>query len=229
LNLTLIGDCHGKIPELQRIFAQQHPDAICIVIGDVGFGFREIPDFGPNRKSFRGNHDDPAKAKSHPSSLGDWGFLGEPGTELGEVFFLAGANSIDAAGRIPGRSWWADEELSRDELEAALGEYVKRKPRVVITHEAPFRLHPLLCAKAILKDRSCAGWGEPRGNPTAFALDEMLQYHQPDIWVFGHWHSNIKFKHQKTWFVCVDELSAYRINLSDKKDIGHWVSTYQGH
>lgn len=199
--IVLVGDAHGKFDKLAEV-CDNFADRTILVIGDVGLGFPRQPPgdpLPPNVFHFRGNHDNPIVCKAHPRFTMDYGMWKG-------LFIVGGAASIDAKWRTPGISWWADEQLSRDDFELATEAYAKAKPRVVVTHEAPFRFHKLLAAGARLKDPNTEGWGEPKGNATAFALDDMLRIHQPETWICGHWHQSLEYSHKEMRFICLDEL-----------------------
>lgn len=205
--IALIGDVHGKIPEYLKIRAQYKRS---LQIGDMGLGFPGIS--FPHKKGhsfIRGNHDDPEASRSHKSYAKDYGMWEG-------IFLVAGADSIDKTYRTPGLSWWADEQLNREDMELMTEEYAKAKPDFVVTHEAPFRLHSFLKEAAAIRDPNTAAWGPSKGNSTAFALDDLFTIHKPKVWVFGHWHCDLTFnlkKSLKTVFVCVDELSVYELEL----------------
>ncbi len=210
---VLCGDVHGKWNKLFSICEKHqeqphHPDTPLLVIGDMGIGFggRLDPELPVNCYFFRGNHDNPTICKAHPKYAVDWGMWNG-------MFIVAGGDSVDKKWRCAGYDWWADEQLNREELELMLVDYEKAKPRIVVTHEAPFRLHNLMAAAARLRDPDTERWGEPRGNSTAFALDSMLKVHRPEMWFFGHWHTSLSVLLHGTRFRCLDELEIEEITL----------------
>jgi hypothetical protein len=207
--ITIIGDVHGKTTEYKKMLEQRFKDQRTIQVGDMGFGFSRNPEgMSPmpmNHRWFRGNHDKPELCRAHPNYLGDWGYLEEE-----KMFFLAGAFSIDRVWRVPGVTWWPDEELSSEELQKAYELYVEKKPRVVISHEAPSK-----AAKLMLYDLSgeyFAAKGECSMSRTAEALQRMLDAWAPIEWVFGHYHVDKTFTWGCTKFTCVNELSTYELN-----------------
>ena len=172
-------------------------------IGDFGFGFKnekgwiseQLPEM-PAHKFMRGNHDDPAACRSHPNYLGDVGYIPEM-----DMFYLGGGFSIDYARRTPGVTWWRDEELPYDDLTKAYELYADSKPRIVVTHECPTEA----------KDFAL-GPRPPYGNikyssRTERALQMMFATHQPDEWVFGHYHRKAEQVIDGTKFVVLNELS----------------------
>jgi len=166
-------------------------------IADGKLRGREWPD--PSKhKFFRGNHDNPNLVKDLPSYLGDYGYL-----EAQQLFWLAGAWSIDRIYRVPDVSWWHDEELSMEELTTALALYEKVKPRVVITHEAP------TVAKELLLDAH-GMHNIGHSSHTEKCLQFMFEAHQPELWVFGHFHkrwtAEVMGSTGLTQFECLDEM-----------------------
>lgn len=208
MSITLIGDAHGHMHELQGI--QRHiSKGRSIQLGDVGFGFREIPEFGSQHKFIRGNHDDPAKAAAHPQYLGDFGYLPED-----DLFYVSGAFSIDWVMRTEGRSWWREEELSPARLQEAIDLYKQVKPGRVISHECPSKAN-----EALLKDLLGAYFyekGALKKSRTCQALQRMFEIHEPGIWIFGHYHITKQFKIGRTTFQCLAELATFE--LSTPKD-----------
>jgi hypothetical protein len=189
-SIIIIGDIHGHTKQYQKFLRQNFdPDQRSIQIGDMGIGFsgvglHEMPD---NHKWFRGNHDDPAKCRQNKNYLGDYGYLPED-----KLFYLAGAYSIDRAYRTIGISWWADEELSYKELGEAVDLYRQVKPRFVLSHEAPAN-----AAKTLLLGLTGPYFSAKMGcsmSRTAEALQLMLDSHQPEQWIFGHYHVDKEFQ-----------------------------------
>ena len=54
---------------------------------------------------------------------------------------------------------------------------------------------------------------------TSQTLQSMLEFHQPEEWVFGHYHVDKTFFLQgcRTKFTCVAELSQYELKTDDKQ------------
>jgi len=127
-----------------------------------------------NHRFIRGNHDSPEVCRNHPNWIPDGQFEND-------MFFLGGAFSIDWQMRMPGVSWWEDEELSIVELNAMIDKFESLKPKIVVTHDCPTKFAMLLKSHH-MDDKS----------RTRAALDTMLEIHKPDLWVFGHpYPSNI--------------------------------------
>lgn len=116
-----------------------------------------------------------------------------------DIFFIRGAQSVDRAYRVPGVSWWPDEQLTIAQLEEAVELYREVKPDFVISHECPYVVHEAF--PALLG----AGWGG-KGvvrNTTAQALEAMWQCHRPKLWVFAHYHKPLWAKLNETTFICL--------------------------
>lgn len=207
--ITLVGDVHGKIDQYQHILEGRIEPVI--QLGDMGVGFSgtPVPRFAEKDKFIRGNHDSPSHARSHPNYLGDYGYLPKYG-----IFYLGGAYSIDYeirqywmnSGSSP--CWWSDEELPMDQLSIAMSLYLSAKPRIVVSHEAPsiagvFLLHAMM---ARLYKMDCTK------SRTAQMLQRMFEAHQPDLWVFGHYHFSKDFKLDNTRFLCLNELEDFTLD-----------------
>lgn len=177
----------------------------------MGCGFKDsnIPRFSENHKFIRGNHDSPSHARSHPNYLGDYGYLHKYG-----IFYLGGAYSIDYeirqywmnTGSSP--CWWSDEELPMDQLSIAMSLYLSAKPKIVISHECPSLAGIYLLTLMGTRNYKM-GCTSSR---TAQIMQRMLEAHQPDLWVFGHYHDTRSFKLDNTRFLCLNELDTFTLD-----------------
>lgn len=198
---TLIGDCHGKIGQLLPILAKHSNDTV-LQLGDMGLGFRGVylPSLHKDFGFIRGNHDSPDLCRQHPNYAGEFGVWKD-------WFVIGGAYSIDWMHRVPGTSWWFNEELSTEQLELCLEQYKAAKPRFVASHEAPASIGQMLLDDGGFRIYK-SGCMSSR---TAQYLDRMLNHHAPELWFFGHYHRNWQVKLGDTTFVCLDELSTRTI------------------
>jgi hypothetical protein len=204
--ITVIGDVHGYTKTYQKWLRDNlDPDSRSIQIGDMGLGFAAVglpapgqPPLGDSHKFFRGNHDSPERCRVHKNYLGDYGYL-----DGDKLFWVAGAWSIDRAWRTEGVSWWAEEELSYNELGKVIDLYIQVKPRFVLSHEAPAKAANILLANLLgpyfLAKGGCAN------SRTAQALEAMLSIHAPEKWIFGHYHIDKEFHVPgfDTKFICL--------------------------
>lgn len=203
--ITLIGDVHGKVNLLQDIHASLPEGQRSIQLGDMGFGFTPVPDFGEQHKFIRGNHDDPAAAKAHKNYLGDYGYLADD-----DLFYISSASSIDREWRVEGVSWWPDEELSMADLNSAIDLYTESRPEIVISHECPTVANMKLLAE--LQGPYFAAKGGLQSSRTCQAMQEMFNIFAPRLWIFGHYHVNKTFELRGTNFTCLSELSTMELS-----------------
>lgn len=214
-----IGDVHGKYKQYKRILKEANAEGIqTIQVGDMGVGFKRYlygeDVFYPNppydvmvkgdHKFIRGNHDNPEVCRKHTQWISD-------GATINDVMFVGGALSIDAAYRTEGYTWWRDEELTYDELDQIFLKYQEFKPRVMITHECPEEVACRLSNVHKLDIPSV----------TRQAFDNYLADHQPEIWVFGHWHTSFDQEWKGTRFICLNELETVDldVDISTEPDI----------
>lgn len=187
--IRFIGDIHGRDDLYARALVGCETS---LQVGDFGFGFVRDGSLawwptGPNHRMIRGNHDDPDRAEVHPSFV-------HSGYEAPGTFYVNGGFSIDRQWRIPGVSWWADEEHSDQDLQTLFEMYARYRPVRVVSHEGP--------ATAVAELFSPSPFSPSR---TSLALDRMLQVHQPREWIFGHWHKRRDQVLRKTRFICLEE------------------------
>jgi Calcineurin-like phosphoesterase len=228
--MIYIGDTHGKTSQLEWML--RHNPKLqgkrSFQLGDMGLGFKGVTLRQFERERFlfiRGNHDNPQFCAAHPNYAGEYGYL-----EDENLFFLGGAWSIDAAWRIPGISWWPDEEQSPEALNAAFQLYVKSKPRIVATHETPTSAAITMLNGLMMPKRTESGYTDAtreKGEDyeyykaklgcaetrTSQYLQQMFDAHQPEHWVFGHYHVRRDFTIKGTQFHCLPELATLEVNL----------------
>jgi Calcineurin-like phosphoesterase len=221
MRINFIGDVHGHTDRYQKMLRRKFAGQRTFQLGDMGVGFptpKGRPGSpsgglhphimgGGNHRWIRGNHDNPAVART----LTDRGYAGDIGYDSPtEMFWVGGAFSIDRDWRIPGINWWEDEELSYSELQRAIDIYMTVKPKIVASHEAPSEVGKYLLMQLAVGFRpeklNCSM------SRTAEALQAMFDYHRPQEWVFGHYHIDKSFVWKGTKFTCVNELSSYTIS-----------------
>lgn len=195
---TAIGDVHGYYDRYANIARDRD---YTLQIGDLGFKYGCLEDLDPERhKIVAGNHDNYDILPSLPHYLGDWGFHTLGGTEF---FFLRGAYSIDRDSRTIGLDWWSQEEIPIEAFMEARTFYRELKPKIVITHTCPESLAP-----AFLNPRYSH---RVHVTKTGWMLDELFNSHQPELWVFGHFHMSKTIMEGRTRFTCLDELETLDI------------------
>lgn len=192
--MRFIGDIHGDVLGGYMPLIAGAKESV--QVGDFGIGFLDDYDIiddlhqSGQHKFIRGNHDDPELCKE---CLG-WIEDGTYDTDR-SIMYVGGAWSIDWRLRTPGYTWWLDEELDDDKFQDIMDEYVKHKPRVMVTHDAP---------ESISFNMFIEGKGKPWFRTrTGEWLERMWQEHQPEVWLFGHWHLDRDEVVNDTRFVCL--------------------------
>lgn len=204
--VRIIGDVHGKIDEYKKITEDCN---YSIQIGDIGFKkewdrvANEIS--GGKHKIIAGNHDDYNTLVHVENYLGDFG--GDISTFEIPFFYVRGAYSLDNKYRTMDIDIWPEkEEISYSLLGTAIKVYERVKPEIVISHDAP---------KPVTMEMFNPIYHYP--SRTVQALDQMLEIHQPKLWIFGHWHITSYKKINDTMFICLGELEF--IDYDETKDV----------
>lgn len=209
--MLIIGDVHGKISQLGKIYQQKKPKS-SIILGDLGFKKEHdwflnnvygnsltAKRFGysGSHKVLFGNHDDYAYLHC-PHSLSDFGSINN------EIGFVRGAESIDKVKRTIGYDYWEEEEINQKEEDTLLSWYEKLRPRIMLSHDAP-----IIANKEMfdIENRSF----------TAHLLQKMWEIHQPEFWIFGHHHKSITMHISSTAFICLGELETLEILMEPKE------------
>jgi hypothetical protein len=191
MSLTVIGDAHGQYDRYVKIARKRD---FTVQIGDLGFRYECLKNLeGDNHKVVGGNHDNYDIIANWPHYLGDFGNFSLGGVDF---FFYRGAYSIDRQYRTIGLDWWPDEQVKIEGFMEARELYRKTKPSVVLTHDCPESISPLLLPPGAQIYQNQTGW----------ALQEFFNIHQPNKWIFGHYHVSKKMVVKGTEFVCLDEL-----------------------
>lgn len=203
--LCIVGDIHGEFRELAwTIDQKKFEDTAFIVAGDFGLGFykkgyyeREYQHIKKKLESgnncilgLRGNHDDP-EYYNPESEL----FLNYPVfkalpdyTRLTwgdrEILVIGGATSTDKDWRIAEMSkkpekklWWEDERPIKDFSR------VEIKEDIIISHEAPLNIGPVLMRTSNLDLETYRNIIEDREY-----LGKVLKESRPSRYYFGHYH-----------------------------------------
>lgn len=195
-----IGDIHGNWNDYLLVTEPIRHDSV--QVGDFGIGFNgpywhdrvnEYHSTHTQRHRFiRGNHDFPMQCRTEMH-----GYIPD-GTVENDVMYIGGAWSIDLHRRTNGVDWWPDEELTDREFSELQSIYETAKPRVVVTHDCPTLIAYYLFVRAGLtfsKNIHLTRTGE--------ALQKMFEAHQPEHWIFGHWHYTKSMVLNGTKFQCL--------------------------
>jgi predicted phosphodiesterase len=212
--IRFIGDVHGKYKWYKNILKESpHPT---VQVGDMGVGFVRYSPFSDREqylsnppydlmvehkaRFIRGNHDNPSVCKKHTQWIPD-------GHVEGDMMFVGGAVSIDRAYRTEGIDYWSDEELSWNELEEIRKKYIEYRPRIMVTHECPQTIAEEVCRQA----NRGVKLDPQHSSRTRQTFAAMWAEHQPEYWIFGHWHHPIDLKLNGTNFICLAELETIDI------------------
>ena len=194
--ITLIGDAHGQYDRYVKMARKRD---FTVQIGDLGFKYGCLDNLDPEKhKIVGGNHDNYSIIGQFPHYLGDYGNCSLGGTDF---FFYRGAYSIDRQFRTIGIDWWPEEQVKIEVFMEARELYRQTKPRVVVTHDCPESLTPELLPPGSTLYQNTTGW----------ALQELLNIHEPEFWFFGHYHVSKSIKRGCTNFVCINELETVEI------------------
>jgi len=211
--IYITGDTHGNFERISNFCTRMHtkPSDIMIILGDAGInfygGWRD-----QKKKEFisalpitlfciHGNHEQrPATLPSYTEQEWRGGtiyvekqFPSILFAKDGEVYDLngmqaiaiGGAFSIDWMYRIPGRSWWPDEQPSKETkalVERKL-ENLGWKVDVVLSHTVPLKYEPVEVFLPGIDqskvDKATEEWLD--------SIEDRLHYGK---WYAGHYHTN---------------------------------------
>jgi len=210
MKVRFVGDVHGHWNQYRDLLYRDPTNKEIlhsIQVGDMGMGFTSHSEWAPdsalafekkfkngNHRFIRGNHDNPKEVRKCSKWIQD-GLIET--TNLGnKIMYIGGAWSIDWQWRTVGVDWWDDEELSMADLEIFITRYKENRPSVMVTHTAPIGIPAGPMGIRIYGN----------GARTEHALQHMLEFHRPKIWIFGHWHKHFDQTIDGTRFICLNEL-----------------------
>ena len=222
-HLQIISDVHGKMDKFIPMLDNAKYN---IQLGDLGFNYNALRDIPKNKlRWFSGNHDNMYDYYQQKHSLGDYGSVKYAGFNF---FFVRGAFSIDHQDRRlyhdlngidkVGRVWYEEEQLNLEAMNYCYDNYDQVRPKVVLTHTCPREVSRIMGNPQIL-----INYGY---NPETFTtnsqelLQSMFELHQPNVWIFGHFHQDFVLYHEGTTFICRKELGNL---IFDKNGVGNFL------
>lgn len=209
--IVFIGDTHGyfnAIKTIQNKFPD--PNTIFIQVGDFGF-WPELAGKWERERSDRpvyfidGNHDYlpgliPVK---EVKEVWPGAFYIPRGTVLTldnkKLAFMGGAASVDKARRVPGMDWFAEELITKydidqlvDNLSKGSNPYDLEKVDMFVTHTPP---NDCIQANFDTKELSYMfGLPESWRDPSAFHIEALsLRLGNPPL-ICGHMHRSVKWR-----------------------------------
>jgi hypothetical protein len=193
---VIISDVHYEMERYLKIVNSLPKDVSSIQIGDLLIGLpnsKELPELPYRHKFLRGNHDCPKLAKEHPNYLGDYGCIED------KLFYVSGCMSPDYRRRTEGKDWWPDEQLNHATFWNVLKLYEKKKPKIVVTHEAPHILSKVL--------------GHGNSSLTQHIFEMMTEIHKPEQWIVGHFHRKFNKILKGIQFKVLPFLGTYELEI----------------
>jgi len=211
--VRFVEDIHGNYEQYKTLVEGAD---LSIQVGDFGMGFDHHEDQemykwqedNPQHWFIRGNHDDPAICGANLNYLGDYGTFHNDG--LPPIFYIGGAWSIDYYWRTPNVNWWEEEELTQEQFDHAEKLYLRAKPEIVVSHDAPVGVPTRM---NILNPT----FGPEGTTRTSYRLRQMFEQHRPKWWFFGHWHRSGELNHVGTTFKCLAEFETCDFDLKGMK------------
>jgi len=227
--IYLTGDTHGNFQRIAHFCARMNtkPSDIMIILGDAGINFyggwrdhhkkKYISALPITLFCIHGNHEQrPATIPSYIEQKWHGGtvYVEEQFPSIlfakdGEIYNLngmqaiaiGGAYSIDWMLRIPGRSWWPDEQPSdkvKTQVEQTLDQ-LGWKVDVVLSHTVPLKYEPVEVFLPGIEqsnvDKSTEQWLD--------SIECQLQYGK---WYAGHYHTEKKVDRMQILFEDYDVL-----------------------
>lgn len=192
--IRFIGDVHQLYPQYFNLINDNKVD-YSVALGDIGFDYHVLKSIDINKhRCLAGNHDNYDVISAYPIFLGDYGVYKCSNTSM---FYIRGGYSIDRQYRTPHKSWWPQEQLNYNQTNAALKEYKQNKPYLMISHECPSEILPLIFTTVFPPSY------------TAKLLQSCFEYYKPNMWIFGHMHKSFRIQYKNTQFIGLNELEVY--------------------
>ena len=191
--MYIISDIHGDVNTFLKLMSKKpFQEKEVVLLGDVGYGF---PDFDVERFNdyllrnprirfyiIQGNHDN-AECMGVPIANVRY-ITTKTGSIVhyidgNSVIMIPGALSYDKNMRVPGVSWWANEQMSDEQLATAIE--LAKTCDIILTHDAPLQQY-------------FAFFTETKTSQTNRALDtllmELIRTQHKTLWLHGHLHEN---------------------------------------
>lgn len=196
--LYLIGDVHGQCGGRTYV-SLTDKFSPTVQLGDLDISpYHYLADVdSAQHRVLLGNHEDFPSAQEWPHFLPRWGSAVLGGLDC---FFISGAFSIDRDLRLPGRDWFEEEELTREQAEQCFKDFnaLPSRPQLLLSHTAPAFLSEILC-----REQGWTSYHASRTDQLLQAIWESESCKLPLWWFFGHHHVAREFKCGSFTFRCV--------------------------
>lgn len=196
--ICLIGDVHGHVRNYKDIIDDFNGHTI--QLGDFGFKmehdwFLKYIDYSKNKILF-GNHEYWPYISNKLYTFGYYSY-----DKKNDIMLIAGGLSIDKDFRTIGVDYFSEEEMSYKFTMRCLNLYKKFKPRIVLSHSAPLEIYDFLNFTKIYN------------SSTSVLLSELFNCHEPEQWIFAHYHKSLSVTIKKTKFIGLNTLETYVLNI----------------
>ena len=191
--MYIISDIHGDVNTFLKLMPKKpFQEKEVVLLGDVGYGF---PEFDVDRFNdfllrnshisfyiIQGNHDNADCMNTYMHNV--WYITTESGAivhhiDNNSVIMIPGALSYDKNLRVPGLSWWENEQLSEEQLSKVVE--LAKDCDIILSHDAPLQQYFMF-------------FPETKPSGTNRALDmllmELIRTQKKTLWLHGHLHEN---------------------------------------
>ena len=191
--MYIISDIHGDVNTFLKLMSKKPlQEKEVVLLGDVGYGF---PEFDVERFNdyllrnprirfyiIQGNHDN-AECMGVPIANVRY-ITTKTGSIVhyidgNSVIMIPGALSYDKNMRVPGVSWWENEQLSEEQLAESIK--LATSCDIILSHDAPLQQYFMF-------------FPETKPSRTNRALDmllmELIRTQRKTLWLHGHLHEN---------------------------------------
>ncbi len=194
MTLLFCGDLHADLVQAEKaIELAEENDATIVQVGDWGFLWpREdrintldlmLRNAGVSMLFCDGNHDDHPRLREGRVDCARYITYMPRGSvtvlDGKAIMFLGGAPSIDRTMRTPGKTWWAEEEITEEDVQACLS--FGAKVDILVTHDAPV-IPPGFRTDVAGKDF------QARAEASHEKVARVARHHKPSLLVHGHFH-----------------------------------------
>ncbi|AID58962.1 metallophosphoesterase [Mycobacterium phage Gaia] len=209
--LMVAGDWHGNLGWARNAvkYADQNGCDVIVHAGDFGVWNdnqhdneylrklqAELVEYGVTLYWVDGNHDSHERIAAHmPSSHTPWSFPEYPNiihlprgyrwVWFGKTWMaLGGAVSVDKMHRAEGKSWWAGETLTLEDVERAS----RGKVDVIIAHDCPFGVRIPGVGPASEGGNGWPVWVLQESEEHRRLVRAVVESTRPTLYLHGHYH-----------------------------------------